>query len=437
MSKRTVVQAEAVRAEAARIVGDANTCVETRWNEASAGVMQPAAVARPGSEEETAELLRLAAANQWTVLLAGRGRQLDAGNLGQPADLVVSFERMQEVVYYSPGDLVVSVQPGVTLAALARTLAEQGQMLPLDPFVPDDATIGGVVSTGVSGPRRALYGGLRDMVIGLRTVWGDGRTVRTGGRVVKNVAGYDMTKLFIGAYGTLGALTEVTFKLRPLPLHRETVLLHGSHADARAVALEVMTSELIPSRLELVSLGPASGDWTLAVDCDESEAAATYQSNRLRAFAAVRSLRADVLKGDEAEAWWRMHHSQAVEAPVCVRLTGRPTDLTEVVASLHRTLTEAGWEALWSVTVPAGTARVFLRSAAGGTLSGIPALLQSLRQAALQLGGTAVLERAPAPVRQGLDVFGPLGSVQGLMLGIKRTADPHNILGPGRFAGGI
>ncbi|MBX6353870.1 MAG: FAD-binding oxidoreductase [Thermoflavifilum sp.] len=436
MAEARVISPQDVCADVGQCVGNAAVAIESGWNEAAAGIAAPVAVARPTTEDRVAALVRLAAERGWRLLPAGRGRQLSWGNLGQPVDLVVSTAAMKEVAYYSPADLVISVQPGMTWAELSRVLAAEGQMLPVDPFVPDDATIGGIVSTAASGPRRALYGALRDMVIGLRVVWGDGRVIRTGGRVVKNVAGYDMTKLFIGALGTLGVLTEVTFKLRPLPLHRATVLLSGDVQALRTVAHTVMTSELIPSRLELVLRGDASRG-VLAIDCDEPSGGAAYQIQRLRALAQEQGLSAEVLDGDVADNWWRMHRASAMEAPVCLRISGKPTRLTAQAAAWRTVCAEAGFETLWSITVPAGMARIFLSSTADADGVRVRKLVEQLRQAAGEVGGQVVVERAPAGVRRGIDVFGGLGASRVWMEGIKRTADPHGLLCPGRFAGGI
>ncbi len=198
----------------------------------------------------------------------------------------MSSERLNRVLDYSPTDMVVSVQSGVTLTKLQSVLGEHGQQLPIDPVVSDKATLGGIVATGASGFLRILYGSLRDMTIGMRTVYPDGNIVKTGDKVVKNVAGYDMTKLFIGSLGSLVFISEVAFKLRPLPAHVELCLLAGSSEQVHQLSLRIVRSHLIPARMQaltggLTQLEQAHRPFVLAVESHENEAAAAYQTRQL------------------------------------------------------------------------------------------------------------------------------------------------------------
>ncbi len=172
-------------------------------------------------------MLKLASNEGWTVVPAGSGAWLDIGNPLLSANIILSTSRLNRILYHEPADLVASAEAGVTLDNFNRHLAENGQFLPLDP--PDDsrATIGGVVATGLRGPHSYGYGAPRNFVIGMKVVLADGTMVRAGGNVVKNVAGYDLCKLFTGSYGTLGLITELTFKLRPLPRKSWTVIVTG------------------------------------------------------------------------------------------------------------------------------------------------------------------------------------------------------------------
>ncbi|MBX5437771.1 MAG: FAD-binding oxidoreductase, partial [Alicyclobacillaceae bacterium] len=245
IGRRSVVDAlaDVCDADQIRVVEDAGCVLHN-------GQHSPVAWVEPQDEHQVADILRLAHASGWTVLPVGAGTQLTGGRCGGPIDIVLSTSRLNRLVEHSPADLVASVQAGVGWSALQSQLAAGGNMLPVDPWLPLSATIGGIAATGVSGPRRALYGTLRDMAIGLRVVCPDGRVVRTGAKVVKNVAGYDLTKLFIGSRGTLGVITELTFKLRPMPLHRETVVLAGDLSALDGIRRLLMASALVPARAE-------------------------------------------------------------------------------------------------------------------------------------------------------------------------------------------
>jgi glycolate oxidase FAD binding subunit len=223
--------------------------------DAVAGVV-PAYVASPASTEEAAGLLRAAARAGLAVVPRGAGTGFGWGSPPSRCDLVVDLSAMDQVIEHGAGDLVVRVQAGLTIGALAAALAAAGQELALD--VPDRATVGGVVATGTAGPRRLRYGTPRDLLLGLTVVRADGVIAHSGGKVVKNVAGYDIGKLFCGSHGTLGLITEATFRLHPRPGAVAWVTAEffaasgagGSDAASAAVA-SAANSALVPSAVEL------------------------------------------------------------------------------------------------------------------------------------------------------------------------------------------
>src|SRR6266508_1269310 len=179
--------------------------------------LRPSAVALPADVEEVAALLRLASARGWAVAPRGGGTMIEQGNPPARLDLVLDLTRLDHVIEHRPRDLTVTVAAGITVGALQEELAKQGQMLALDPPLAGRATVGGVLAGNAWGPRRQRYGTARDLLIGSRTVLADGTRVRSGGKVVKNVAGYDLNRLFIGSAGTLAVLVEATFKVVPIP----------------------------------------------------------------------------------------------------------------------------------------------------------------------------------------------------------------------------
>jgi FAD/FMN-containing dehydrogenase len=204
-------------------------------------------IVTPASSEEISEILKLASAKRWTVLPAGGMTWLKS-----PANLIISTRRLNRIIEHEPADLIAIAQAGVTLSDFNAKLAENGQWLPLDP--PDDgrATLGGVVATGIGGPQQFGYGRPRGSVIGMKVVLADGSRIKAGGRVVKNVAGYDLCKLFTGSYGSLGIITELNFKLRPRPAREATVIANGKDNDLLNSRRAIVEARLFPVAAEIV-----------------------------------------------------------------------------------------------------------------------------------------------------------------------------------------
>ncbi|WP_206832284.1 FAD-binding oxidoreductase [Alicyclobacillus fructus] len=389
------------------------------------------------SEADVIAVLAYARERGLTVLPYGSGRHLAYGPPAEVPDIALTLRPMNRVTSFSPGDLVVSAEPGITLAELAAVLSEKGLMLPYDPPAPADATLGGLLSAGLSGPRRALYGSLRDLAISLRVALADGRVIRTGAKVVKNVAGYDMTKLFIGACGTLGVVTEITLKLRPLPMHRETVLVRGSAASLAELRSRIAQSTLVPSRLEMVWGADSGTDFVLAVDCDEPKRSAKAQTDAIRAMSRDLGLAMDVVEGEDADAWWVDLAQRLAERRVCIRLQGPPTSL---LAAMPRAVEAASAlaEPAESVTISAGgltgVARVAFHPARA--IFDRPAPLGALADLAAGASLDMVVERAPAEVRaKHQPTLAP--AALALMQRLKQTFDPDHRLSPGRFWGGM
>ncbi|GAK04918.1 glycolate dehydrogenase, FAD-binding subunit GlcE [Geomicrobium sp. JCM 19037] len=209
----------------------------------------------PLSEEEVVHLLQEAQTKKQTVIPTGNGSKRGFGGVTEDADIELSLKNMNRILEHSAGDMTVTVQPGANFQDVQDQLAEYKQMIPIDPYRPADATIGGVIASNDSGPKRALYGSARDHVIGLRVAHPSGEVLRSGGKVVKNVAGYDMNKLFIGSMGTLGVMTECTFKLRPIPKFTALCVVTFSDPDAlRPFLVELLNSYMEPVTLEVVNL---------------------------------------------------------------------------------------------------------------------------------------------------------------------------------------
>jgi glycolate oxidase subunit GlcD len=234
----------------------------------------------PTSANQISEILKLASRDGWSVLPAGG---MTWPEMKAPVDLIVNTSRLNQIVEHEPADLIAVAQAGVKLIDFNAKLAEKGQWLPLDP--PDDgrASIGGVVATGIGGAQQFGYGRPRGSVIGMKVVLADGSTIKAGGRVVKNVAGYDLCKLFTGSFGSLGIITEVNFKLRPRPAREATVIANGSIPDLLASARAILEQRLFPVAAEIVSpafangLGITTGAAALLVRFAGNEKGLTYQ----------------------------------------------------------------------------------------------------------------------------------------------------------------
>ncbi|HLX41419.1 MAG TPA: FAD-binding oxidoreductase, partial [Ktedonobacteraceae bacterium] len=219
----------------------------------------PLLVVTPDTVEEVALVVALANQHGLTLLARGGGSRMNVGGLPGQIDVLLETSKLTHLLEYEAPDLTCHVEAGLTLAALQAQLALQGQRLALDPPDARQATLGGILASNASGPKRLRYGSARDQVIGLRVVQANGEIARSGGRVVKNVAGYDLNKLYIGSLGTLGIIVEANFKLQPLPVVERTLLLTFTNAnDAMQMVIATLGSLLTPSAIELIDAGAAS-----------------------------------------------------------------------------------------------------------------------------------------------------------------------------------
>ena len=283
----------------------------------------PEAVVAPGSKEDVAAVLVAAGEAGVPVTPWGGGTAMAVGSPPSRLGLVLLLGRLTRLVEHEPGDLTATVEAGMTVQALQEALGRRGQWLSLDPPHAAKATIGGTLSANVAGPRRHLYGGCRDLLIGLTVVTADGAIVKGGGRVVKNVAGYDLPKLFIGAFGTLGVIVEATLKLRPRPdADRVVVARFERLKDAGVAARTVMASDLLPSALELLDgeairalgLGRAEGA-ALLVGVDGMADQVDWQCREIERLLEPVGLReARVLDGAERDRLWQARGTMGREA---------------------------------------------------------------------------------------------------------------------------
>ncbi|SEL68750.1 FAD-binding oxidoreductase [Nonomuraea pusilla] len=378
------------------------------------GGVTPGVVALPESVEEIAAVLRACAGAGLAVVPAGGGTKLHWGAPPERCDVLLDLCCLNRVLEHAAGDLVVRVQAGVTVDALAATLGGKGQELALDVPFDSGATVGGTLAVGAAGPRSFRYGAARDLLIGVTVVLADGTVAKSGGKVVKNVAGYDLGKLFTGSYGTLGVIAEAAFRLHPLPARRRWLtaeLAAGEVTGGLVAALAASQAE--PSAVEVDR--PAGGRVALAA-LVEGEAAEE------RALA-VRDLlpgTADGEVGDTAPAWWGLLPGERV----LVEARFPPASTAAVLAAAE----EAGFALRGSPV----SGRTWLTARDSGE--------RELREAVTRLRGRVEGEggrvTVPASPYEGVDRWGRVGALP-LMRRVKERFDPGRVMSPGRFVGGI
>jgi len=398
-------------------------------------------VAFPQSIEELSEILQLAASECWRVIPAGAGTWLEMGNRPSQFHLVVATEKMNRVLEYEPADLTATVQAGCPLATFNRLAAEHRQFIPLDPFGEENSTIGGIISTASSGPLRCAYGTPRDWLIGVCVVDATGKITRAGGKVVKNVAGYDLCKLYTGSYGTLAVVAEMSFKLRALPSSEKTLIsfADGPTALCNLVA-EITDSDLQPASCELISpndIGMPVKTRQLALALRFMNEPQTIDWQIQEALRLGVNLKSMVLSGEESKTFWDDYRAGEIAAQwdYSLRINVLPQDLKLMIDDLYRLFPQANWRA----HAANGVIRVH---AAAGWLDEFKnreraRKLAELRQQAQSRGGQMVILRATADVTEQLDVWGEVGATTGLMRALKEKFDPNGQLNPGRFVAGI
>jgi glycolate oxidase FAD binding subunit len=403
----------------------------------------PDAAVFPGSAAEVAAVVRVAAEAGVPIMPWGGGTAVDVGSPPPRAGIVLSLRRLGHLLEHEPGDLTVTAEAGMTVADLQTALRARGQWLSLDPPDAERATLGGVVAANASGPRRQLYGTVRDLLIGLTVVTADGSLVRGGGKVVKNVAGYDLPKLFVGSHGTLGIIVETTFKLRPLPDEERLVTVGFDRLkDCGAAVRTLLAGDLIPSTLEIVdgvcaaTLGLAAGAPALVVGFDGVAEQVQWQVTELGAVVGPLGGRPPVPL--PPAAWPRLAAvaRDAVDSPAAVmRFSVLPTLVAETMEQGAQAARQRGLSSAWAAHAGVGVVTGALL--AGGETATVSAVLGDWRAIAHAGGGHANLMRAPLAVKAQVPMWDDPGAAARIMQRIKAQLDPNNVLNPGRFVAGI
>jgi glycolate oxidase FAD binding subunit len=401
----------------------------------------------PKTEEEISSILEHANTYKHTVIIAGGGTKRGFGGLLEKADIQLSLAQYTGIVEHNPGDMTLTIKSGTPFQEIQNHLAAYNQKIPLDPFFPEAATIGGIISANDSGPKRLGYGAARDNVIGLRMVYPDGSLIRSGGKVVKNVAGYDMNKLFIGAMGTLGVISEVTLKLRPITKYDSILLVsfpNSSLEEVSASAVKVLDSLVEPISLEIINPSLAgkltnTTQYTLLISFEDIKSSVRYQEDVIRNMMPDKTT-IKSLSEIEAKSFWNTFYQHQPHGIANASGTEAVLKIGVINLDVIKLLQEAeliGDSCHVSIEAHGGLGTGICQMAIKGASDDVLSAIRLVRETAVQLGGYAIIKHLPFSFRKEANVWGNKTASQFLFEGIKQKIDQNGILNPNRFVGGI
>ena len=389
--------------------------------------MQPSGVIAPGTAQEVAEVLRYCNSAGLAVIPRGGGTKLWLGNRPQKVDFILSTERLNRVIEHAWGDMTATVEAGCTIDNLQRTLKEHSQQLAADPMRSEGATVGGLLATAESGTLRIRYGAIRDLVLGVEMALPDGSLIKAGGKVVKNVAGYDLTKLVIGSLGTLGVITRAVFRLHPVPAATATYsALLPTASEACKLVLAMLDSYLVYTGLQIRA--QRADQVALDVRFEGIPESLDDQYAKLSQIGGGH-------KFERAGEVWTARQRLFADASSSVisKCSVLPAQIGLLCDAVFRCSEPAAVKATL-VAQATGVAEVRLDAAGLQPLTGA---LHALREELDRLEGTLIVEQCPVSMKQELDVWGTLKDALPLMRQIKDKFDPARTLNPGRFVGAI
>ena len=402
---------------------------------------KPKCVALPTTTDDLGRVLAIANQQGWRSLPMGQGTKISWGGLAKNIDLIISTARLNQIVDHAVGDFTVTVQPGLKVADLQAQLAEKRQFLAVDPAFDQNATVGGLVATADASSLRQRYGGIRDMLIGVQIARYDGKLARAGGKVVKNVAGYDLMKLMTGSYGSLGVLSELTFRLYPQMNNLRSLLITGSVSAIRAATADIRLSGLTPVAFDVLSKGVVkalgqTGSQT-GNQTDTHAVVARFQgvsegveeqSERLEKIAATHGM--DVLRLDGAADtdFWRASSELVRPESLLCKIGLKPSAIAALLLQVDEVIPEA------QVRLYGSSGLGWVQFENANRAVDVVGKLRSLCE---ENGGFLTILQAPKTIKETVDVWGYTGDALGVMKSVKQKFDPHHILSPGRFVGGL
>jgi glycolate oxidase FAD binding subunit len=389
---------------------------------------QPSGVIAPGTAQEVAQVLCHCSSSGLAIIVRGGGTKLGLGNRPQKADFILSTERLNRVVEHAWDDMTVTVEAGCTIDNLQSALRQHGQMLAADPGQPEQATVGGVLATAESGTLRIRYGAVRDLVLGLEMALPDGLVIKAGGKVVKNVAGYDLTKLAIGSMGTLGVITRAVFRLHPLPFGSATYsAVLASASEAMKVTRAILDSHLVYTGLQIRA--QRADQITIDVRFEGIAESLQDQFVKLGRVAGVHQFTG---AGGEVWAARAKLFANAANSVIC-KCSVLPAQIGSLCEAVFRQAELTGMAAML-VAQGTGLAEVRLDETNPQSYTNI---VNALRGELECLEGTLIVQRCPLSMKDELDLWGAGKDALPLMRRIKEQFDPARILNPGRFVGAI
>jgi len=421
---------------------------------------KPKSVVTPATIDEVSKIVAYASQEHFAIVPRGNGSKMKMGGIPKKVDIVLSTRRLNRITDRDCENLTLSAESGLTLGEVQQGLAKvgKGYFLPLDPPFTDQATLGGIVATNSSGPKRLLYGSARDMMIGAKAVFPNGDIVVSGGKTVKNVSGYDMCKLLIGSYGTLGILCEMTFKLLPLPEKEATLgLSFAALEDADDFVRELRGGQLIPSSIEILNglavqkmkssiSMPPNGNYLVAVGLEGVAESIDRQVSEMSEMGKKHgTLEAVTLDAEKHQAFWvalRDFSSRLTDEDSnvismksnfliskCGDILGSYEKIAQGLGIHCAFISHAGNGILYSHVLPGKSIR--------SKVDSFVELIEKLTAEAAKNGGGLVVESSPPSIKKKVDVWGQSRSDYLVVRRLKEQIDPAGILNIGRFVGGI
>ncbi len=402
----------------------------------------PRLIINPSSPDEISEILRVANEEWASICPWSQGTKIGIGNIPTNVDIILSISRLSRIIEYDHGNLTVTVEAGVKLSELQKALEEKKQFLPLDPMFSSMCSIGGIIASNSNGPRRLRYGSVRDLLIGIKAVLPTGEKIKGGGKVVKNVAGYDMCKLFIGSFGTLGIITEATFKLYPIPEAEKTVLVAaGKPAQAFELASSILDSVIIPSSLDVINpstLRVFSGKLNISFREDSFYLAVRLEGFResvereINEIQKISDCDLKILEGSEQYRFWTALSDFSYLSGSNFRFKSAVpiSSSFDVFKSFEESSASSGFKMNLISHAGSGIIHGFLRT------EDIDKLIQFINGSnsyMAKIGGYFVVESATLQIKEKINVWGYLPGGINIMRSLKEKFDPKGIINPVRL----
>lgn len=377
----------------------------------------------PNTKVSLSQLITFAHENKWRILPSGNGTKLGWGGLSENVDLVVSTAKLNQVIDYAQEDLTITVESGVKLADLQAILAKNNQFLPINPSFPSDATVGGIMATADSGSWRQRYGGVRDLILGFSFVRFDGQIAKAGGKVVKNVAGYDLMKLFTGSYGSLGVITEITFRVYPLPSNSKTIVICGNSESMGKLRQVIVNSSLTPSCADLISpslmksldLGEGMG---IILRFQSIEESVNNQVAQVKNWASNLGLIFSLSEGNDEQFLWQKLEEMVSLSPSDQDITCKVGILGSEIVTLFDKFNFRG------LINFSGIGKLILSGEDNFNL------LLAIREFGDRQGGFLTILDSSVMIKKKIDPWGYSGDGMEMMRKIKHNFDPLNIFTP-------